>query len=156
MINIKKVLITLIAVVLIVCLLKEIITIYEKSPTVQTSGSVLSNTKIGWGVKREKDHKQPDLGQKNIELMNKYEGLAMGNSESKKVYLTFDQGYEAGYTAKILDALKENDVKATFFVTAHYINTAPDLIQRMIDEGHIVGNHTPNFLMSGNDINVKC
>jgi len=62
----------------------------------------------------------------------------MGNSEKKYVYLTFDNGYEAGYTAKILDALKENEVKATFFITAHYLNTAGDLVQRMIEEGHIV------------------
>ena len=108
------------------------------------SASALDNTKIGWGVQRVKDHKQPDLGKRNIELMNKYDGIAMGNADSNKVYLTFDQGYEAGYTNKILDALKENDVKATFFVTAHYVNTASDIVQRMIDEGHIVGNHTVN------------
>ncbi len=68
----------------------------------------------------------------------------MGNNEEKTVYLTFDEGYEAGYTAQILDVLKENNVKATFFITAHYVNTQPELVKRMIDEGHIVGNHTVN------------
>lgn len=58
----------------------------------------------------------------------------MGNKEKKYVYLTFDEGYEAGYTEKILDSLKQENVKATFFVTAHYINTASDIVQRMIDE----------------------
>ena len=58
----------------------------------------------------------------------------MGNENKKYVYLTFDEGYEAGYTDKILDALKQEKVKATFFVTAHYINTASDIVQRMIDE----------------------
>lgn len=105
------------------------------------SATTLSNTKIGWGIKREKDHKQPDLGKVNSELINKYEGISMGNSESKNIYLTFDQGYEAGYTEKILDILKENNVSATFFITAHYLNTQEDLVKRMIDEGHIVGNH---------------
>lgn len=105
------------------------------------SATKLSNTKIGWGIKREKDHKQPDLGKVNSELINKYEGISMGNSESKNIYLTFDQGYEAGYTEKILDILKENNVSATFFITAHYLNTQEDLVKRMIDEGHIVGNH---------------
>ncbi len=62
----------------------------------------------------------------------------MGNKDSKKVYLTFDNGYEAGYTSKILEVLKENNVKAAFFVTAHYVHSASDLVQRMIDEGHIV------------------
>ena len=60
------------------------------------------------------------------------------------VYLTFDNGYEAGYTEKILDVLKENQVPAAFFITGHYVNTQPELIQRMIDEGHIIGNHTVN------------
>ena len=54
------------------------------------------------------------------------------------------QLYEAGYTEKILDTLKENNVKAAFFITAHYVNTAPELVKRMLDEGHIVGNHTVN------------
>ncbi|MCI8392501.1 MAG: polysaccharide deacetylase family protein [Clostridia bacterium] len=61
-------------------------------------------------------------------------GICMGNKEKKYVYLTFDEGYEAGYTEKILDSLKQENVKATFFVTAHYINTASDIVQRMIDE----------------------
>lgn len=105
----------------------------EKAIT--TSGTTtLSNQKIGWGIKREDNHKQPDLGSKNKELINKYEGLAMGNSEKKYVYLTFDEGYEAGYTPKLLEVLKENDVKATFFITAHYLNTQPDLVKQMIDE----------------------
>lgn len=114
------------------------------------SATTLSNKKIGWGIKRENDHKQPDLGKINNELINKYEGISMGNSESKKIYLTFDQGYEAGYTEKILDVLKENDVSATFFITAHYVNTREDLVKRMIDEGHIVGNHISKTLMSIN------
>lgn len=57
--------------------------------------SELSNKKIGWGIKREKNHVQPQLGEKNKELIEKYNGIAMGNSQSKKVYLTFDNGYEA-------------------------------------------------------------
>jgi len=112
--------------------------------SVATSGSILSNKKIGWGIKRAENHEQPDLGNNNLKLLQEYNGIAMGNSEDKSVYLTFDNGYEAGYTAKILDTLKQNNVKASFFITAHYLNTAPDLVQRMIDEGHIVGNHTVN------------
>ena len=80
----------------------------------------------------------------NKKLMEKYDGIYIGNEEKKYIYLTFDEGYEAGYTEQILDVLKENDVKATFFITAHYLNTAEDLVKRMIDEGHIVGNHTVN------------
>lgn len=125
----------------------------EKENAIQTSGtSTLSNQKIGWGIKRNDNHEQPDLGSKNKQLMDKYQGMAIGNKEKKYVYLTFDEGYEAGYTPKLLEVLKENNVKATFFITAHYLNTQPELVKQMIDEGHIVGNHTPKSLMS---INAK-
>lgn len=111
----------------------------------QTSASgQLSNKKICWGIKRATNHKQPDVGKSNKAILDQYNGLCMGNSESKKVYLTFDSGYEAGYMEKILEVLKQNNVKACFFITAHYLNTQPDLVKRMIDEGHIVGNHTVN------------
>ena len=112
--------------------------------SITTSTSSLSNKKIGWGIKRNDNHEQPDLGSKNKELLEKYDGIAMGNKEEKIVYLTFDEGYEAGYTPKLLDILKQNNVKAAFFITAHYLNTQSELVQRMIDEGHIVGNHTVN------------
>ncbi len=112
------------------------------------NSSTLSNTKIGWGVKREKDHKQPDLGSKNMQILQEGNGIAIGNNEKKYVYLTFDEGYEAGYTKSILQTLKNNNVKATFFITAHYLNTQEDLVKQMIDEGHIVGNHIPLTLMT--------
>lgn len=104
----------------------------------------LDNKKIGWGIKRNDNHEQPDVGNVNRKILDKYQGLYMGNKEQKLVYLTFDLGYEAGYTPKILEVLKQNEVKATFFITAHYVNTQPDLVKQMIDEGHIVGNHTVN------------
>lgn len=103
----------------------------------------LSSKKIEWGIKRNENHEQPDLGSVNKRIIDEQNGIAMGNKDSKKVYLTFDEGYEAGYTPKILEVLKENDVKAAFFITAHFVNTQPDLVQRMIDEGHIVGNQLP-------------
>ena len=114
------------------------------SNIVTNSNNEWSNKKIEWGIQRKNSHEQPDLGAKNTDLINKYNGMALGNKDKKYIYLTFDLGYEAGYTSKILDALKQNNVKGTFFVTAHYVNTASDLVKRMIDEGHIVGNHTVN------------
>ena len=121
----------------------------NNNKTVYTSGEIeniqgLSNTKIEWGIKRNDNHEQPDLGSKNKELMEKYNGLCIGNNENPYIYLTFDLGYEAGYTEKILEVLKQNEVSAVFFITAHYLNTQPDLVKRMIDEGHIIGNHTVN------------
>lgn len=114
----------------------------ENENTLQTStGEILSNKKIGWGIKRNDNHEQPDLGSTNKKLIDENNDIAMGNSEDKYVYLTFDEGYEAGYTEKILNILKENNVKAAFFITGHYLNSAENLVKRMIEEGHIVGNH---------------
>ena len=141
----KKILFSICVIILIFLL---IFTIDGENQIAYTNGNTLSNKKIGWGIKREKDHKRPDVKKENAELMEKYEGIYIGNEEKKYIYLTFDEGYEAGYTEQILDVLKENDVKATFFITAHYLNTAEELVKRMINEGHIVGNHTLNYLMS--------
>ena len=116
----------------------------QTNATVVNENTNLSNKKIGWGIKRNDNHEQPDLGANNKQLIDNYNGIAIGNSEEKIVYLTFDEGYEAGYTEQILNTLKENNVKATFFITAHYVNSQPDLVKRMIDEGHIIGNNTVN------------
>lgn len=70
--------------------------------------------------------------------------LLFGNSEKKYIYLTFDCGYEAGYTEKILQVLSGNDVNATFFITAHYLNSAGDMVKKMIEAGNLIGNHTVN------------
>ena len=123
---------------------------------IDASANVLSTKKIGWGIKREDNHEQPDLGSVNKQIIDKFDGMAMGNKDEKLIYLTFDVGYEGGYTSQILDVLKENDVPATFFITGHYVDTSEDLIRRMIDEGHIVGNHTPKSLMPLNYKIIKC
>lgn len=112
--------------------------------TVVTSNKTLSTKKIEWGLKRGKNHEQPDIGEKNLKIINDYNGIAIGNPNSKNIYLTFDIGFEAGYTEKILDILKENKVPAVFFITGQYLKTSEKLVKRMIDEGHIVGNHTVN------------
>ena len=114
-------------------------------PEVQeTNVEQISNKKISWGIRRNSEHQQPDVGAENRKILEQNNGICLGNKEEKTIYLTFDNGYEAGYTSHILDTLKTNEVKATFFITAHYLNTATDLVQRMIEEGHIVGNHTVN------------
>ena len=120
------------------------ISVINSNNTTETSASSISEKRIGWGIKRSNNNEQPDLGSVNKKIIDTYDGIAMGNKNSKYVYLTFDNGYEAGYTPKILAVLKENQVPATFFITAHYLNTASDLVKQMIDEGHTVGNHTVN------------
>ena len=141
----KTVIVLAIICTLIIVVLAIIGNRQETQEAVRTSsGQVLSNKKIGWGIKRNDNHEQPDLGSENKRLIEENGDIAIGNKNYKFVYLTFDQGYEAGYTAKILDILKENNVSATFFITGHYLNSQPELVKRMIDEGHIIGNHTVN------------
>lgn len=109
-----------------------------------SQANTLNNDILAWGFRRGENHEQSTLDTASEKVIKDYDGIAMGNKESNFVYLTFDCGYEQGYTEKILDVLKENNVKATFFITAHYLNTSSDIVKRMIEEGHIVGNHTVN------------
>ena len=74
--------------------------VLEDNKTVTTSAGVLSTKKIEWGIKRNDNHEQPDLGRVNKQIIDDAKGIAMGNKESKKVYLTFDEGYEAGIQKK--------------------------------------------------------
>ena len=106
--------------------------------SVQTSTTTNENTKIEWGIKRNDNHEQPDVGAANRKVLEENGGICLGNKDKKYIYLTFDQGYEAGYTESILNTLKENEVHATFFITGHYLNTQEDLVKRMLEEGHLV------------------
>ncbi len=105
--------------------------------------SKYSDTCYGFGFKKTDKGKTPSIGsyQKLLEGTN---SVYIGNTDLKNIYLTFDEGYENGYTAGILDVLKEKNVPAAFFCTGDYLKRNTELVQRMIDEGHIVGNHTWN------------
>lgn len=100
------------------------------------------NKTYNWSYKPEKDNKPVTTEPEFLELLEKTNGFFIGDPTQKELYLTFDNGYENGYTAKVLDVLKEKEVPATFFVTGHYLNDATDLVKRMVEEGHIVGNHS--------------
>lgn len=95
----------------------------------------------GFGVSKNKEHRQPDIGiYKSI--LEKNGGIYVGSNDDKVLYLTFDCGYENGYTNQVLDVLENHNVKATFFITGHYINSASDIILRMKEDGHVIGNHS--------------
>lgn len=117
----------------------------------------LSNQKFGWGFKPNTTHVAPEISSSTKLLLEKYSGYYVGDTSSQVIYLTFDEGYENGYTPKILDVLKDNNVKAAFFVTRPYILKNPELIKRMVDEGHTVCNHSskhPSMPSVANDIEV--
>lgn len=78
----------------------------------------------------------------SVDFLKDNSAYYLGDTSKKVLYLTFDEGYENGNTGKILDTLKELKIPAAFFVVKPYIDTQPDLIKRMVDEGHVVGNHT--------------
>lgn len=107
------------------------------------------STLIGWGLGKSRDSLNRPLDAVNAqEKYGKYSSLFIDLSGTNTVYLTFDEGYENGYTANILDTLKAQGVKAVFFVTYDYCKSSPELVERMIAEGHTVGNHSyshPSF-----------
>ncbi len=111
---------------------------------IQYELSEISNEGFGWGQgKNLNDQNQPLDALSFQEKFGKYSSYFIAPKTSEEtMYLTFDNGYENGLTVDILDALKENDVPAVFFVTMDYVESEPELIQRMIDDGHVIGNHT--------------
>ena len=100
--------------------------------------SSLNNKTNAWGFVRKPEGTQPEFYGPYTKILDAYEGIYAGNKDKKVIYLTFDEGYENGYTATILDTLKEKGVTAVFFVTLPYVKQNPELIQRMIDENQII------------------
>jgi len=94
-----------------------------------------------WGLSFREEG-APPVGNAGRDQLAAYDAAYMGNPGEKVLYLTFDSGYENGSTAKILDTLKKHEVKGAFFLVGHYIEKNADLVRRMVEEGHIVGNHT--------------
>ena len=87
-----------------------------------------------------------DRAPETLALLEKYGVIYRGDETRKVCYFTFDCGFDNGNTGKILDVLKEKNVKGLFVLNGHFIESAPDLVKRMIDEGHIVGNHGRNHV----------
>ena len=103
----------------------------------------IDNTKVAYGMGVDVDSMNRPLGA--IQAQEQYGdmgGLFIGDSTNKQIWLTFDEGYENGCTEKILDTLQKHNVKAAFFLVGNYIEKNADLVRRMTEEGHIVGNHT--------------
>ena len=94
-----------------------------------------------WGLSFREEG-EPPIGNADAASLRRYDAVYLGDTNDKVLYLTFDAGYENGCTAQILDVLKAHNAKAAFFVVGNYLETAPELVQRMADEGHLVGNHT--------------
>jgi peptidoglycan-N-acetylmuramic acid deacetylase len=106
-----------------------------------TYGAV-SNQPYHWGFKKGSNEQPAEAGAKLDQLLEQYGAFYKSDTKKKILYLTFDNGYEQGYTGKVLDVLKKEKVPATFFVTGHYLLSQKELVKRMVKEGHIIGNHS--------------
>lgn len=97
---------------------------------------------LHWGFKKATGGEQIEIGSELENMLKKHNAIYRGDPQAKTIYLTFDNGYENGFTESILDTLKAEEVPATFFLTGHYVTSASDLVKRMVDDGHIIGNHS--------------
>lgn len=111
----------------------------KNAGAVSTAAAVLPTE--NWGLGFGAEGTQP-TGNATAGKLKEYNAYYVGDGKEKVIYLTFDCGYENQNTANILDALKKHNVHATFFVVGHYLESAPELVKRMVEEGHTVGNHT--------------
>lgn len=116
----------------------------KKAESVGVS-ALLHEKSENWGLGFGTEGKPP-TGNASAEELKKYNAYFIGDTTQNMIYLTFDCGYENGNTEPILDALKKHDVKATFFVVGNFLETSPEIVKRMIAEGHTVGNHTYHHL----------
>ena len=94
-----------------------------------------------WGL-HFREEGSPPMASAGADQLKQYDAAYIGDPTQKVIYLTFDAGYENGCTEQILDTLKQQGIKAAFFLTGHYVEKNADLVRRMVKEGHIVGNHT--------------
>lgn len=103
--------------------------------------AVATSAEGNWGLSFQ-DEGQPPVANATAEELKQFDAYYSGNTDEKVIYLTFDAGYENGNAGKILDVLKKEQISAAFFLVGNYFKTQPELVRRMVEEGHIVGNHT--------------
>lgn len=134
---------TTLIITLLICLVAINVTVYA------------ADVAYHFGFKKSKGGELPSINQEGFKgIVDKYGAIFLGDTSKKDLYLTFDNGYENGYTEKVLDVLKEKQVPAVFFVTGHYVNDQPELLSRMVLEGHEIGNHSwshPDLTQTSNE-----
>ncbi|WP_019243450.1 MULTISPECIES: delta-lactam-biosynthetic de-N-acetylase [Bacillus] len=109
---------------------------------VNITSAELSNKPYGWGFVKSKNGVPADAGAELNAIVNNHGAVYKDETNEKVLYITFDNGYENGYTGQFLDVLKKHKVPGIFFVTGHYLESAPELAKRMVKEGHLIGNHS--------------
>ena len=132
----KRTVIIAMTVLLFALCVPAVIGAFGSNEAVET---VAENT--NWGLGFKEDGKPP-TGNASVADLAKHNAYYIGDTSKNIIYLTFDAGFENGNTEKILDSLKKHNIKATFFLVGNYIETSPELVERMVEEGHTIGNHT--------------
>ena len=116
----------------------------------------LNNDIVKWGPGTQQNEKGRSIACIDLqERFSQYGVYFIAPEEENCVTLSFDQGYENGHTSGILDTLLEKDVTAIFFLTGHYVRSQPELVQRMIDEGHILGNHSDSHKVYCDELSIE-
>lgn len=136
-INVKKIIITALAFILLYFAGGGIAVLVNAHENVELKEACGENWGLGFGTEG-----QPPTANATADELKKYDAYYIGDTNQKVIYLTFDAGYENGYTPAILEALKKHNVKVTFFLVGNYIVSCPDLVKQMVEEGHNVANHT--------------
>lgn len=122
------------AVLLVLAVLASLVAVaYLKAEEALPAGS--------WGLSFPKEG-EPPTGNVSNDRLGEYDAAFLGDTKRRVIYLTFDAGYENGCTEQILDVLKKHQVPAAFFLVGNYLEQNPELVRRMVAEGHTVGNHT--------------
>ncbi len=123
---------------MVVCILLILVVLVVIGLVFRTPAAVETGS---WGLSFQQEG-EPPVGNATPAALKKYDAAFLGDGKAPILYLTFDCGYENGVTGQILDVLKAHDVKACFFLVGNFVDQNPELVQRMVDEGHTVGNHT--------------
>ena len=113
----------------------------DSGTKLQSDQALTASSEGNWGLSFQQEGKPP-VANASADYLKQFNAYYAAQTDDKVLYLTFDAGYENGNTAAILDALKKHNAPATFFLVGNYLETSPDLVKRMVEEGHIVGNHT--------------
>jgi len=124
---------------IVLVLIIGVVVLVLSMPAAEDCVEVLPTAATDWGLSFQTEG-EPPVGNATVDYLKDFDAYYV--APDKRIYLTFDAGYENGYTEKILDVLKEEEVPAAFFLVGNYIEENPDLVKRMEAEGHIVGNHT--------------
>ncbi|MBE1443683.1 delta-lactam-biosynthetic de-N-acetylase [Paenibacillus sp. OAS669] len=110
---------------------------------VHAADAIYGGDPYHFGFKKSRNQQLASINEEGFkDIIQKNEAIFLGDVTQKELYLTFDNGYENGYTGRILDVLKEHKVPAIFFVTGHFVKDRPELVKRMVEEGHLIGNHS--------------